>query len=128
MTASGSSSTSDHQPATDDAALERLRRFGGAKLLSDMISLFLEAAPGRLATARSGLEGGDASAVEMSLHSLKSSSAQLGALRMQRLCERGEREARNGQLDGLPAMLDELDGEMTHVTRWLEQAKRQDPS
>lgn len=33
------------EPGTDPEALERLRRFGGAKLLGDMIALFLEAVP-----------------------------------------------------------------------------------
>ena len=128
MTASADSSGTDHLPATDDAALDRLRRFGGSKLLSEMISLFLAAAPERLGAARTGLDARDAAAVEMSLHSLKSSSAQLGALRMQRLCERGEREARGGSLDGTSIILGELDAELPHVARWLEQARTQEES
>ena len=71
--------------STDAASLERLKRFGGGKLLGEMISLFVGSAPERIAAARAGLDVGDAKATEMALHSLKSSSAQLGALQMQRL-------------------------------------------
>ena len=107
---------------TDPEALERLRRFGGAKLLSDMIALFLEALPQRLAAARSGLGRGDAHVVEHELHALKSSAAQLGALRMHRLCQDGERLARAGSLQEAPGILDALDAERARVQQWLTAA------
>ncbi len=88
-----------------------------------MIELYVATAPERIAAARAGVEGGSANAVEMALHSLKSSSAQLGALRMQRLCEKGELIAREGSLetiDGLVALIGE---EFTRVQVWLEGAR-----
>lgn len=112
----------DH-PATDGAALDRLKRFGGAKLLGEMIRLFLAAAPERIATARTALGRGNAHDVELALHSLKSSAAQLGALRMQRLSERGELEARAGTLASLPGVLEELDEEHARVREWLIRAR-----
>ena len=112
------------QQDTDPASLERLKRFGGAKLLGEMISLFLSTAPERLSAARTGLGAGDAKAVEMALHSLKSSSAQLGALRMQRICERGEALAKAGSLAELPALQQELDEEFPRVQAWLERARQ----
>jgi len=111
-----------NEPGTDPEALERLRRFGGAKLLGDMIALFLEAVPQRLAAARRGLTGGDAHAVEHELHALKSSSAQLGALRMHRLSLEGEMLARAGTLDGASEMLDALEAEEPRVRAWLSAA------
>jgi HPt (histidine-containing phosphotransfer) domain-containing protein len=119
----GSMDLDPEQPTTDDASLDRLRRFGGGKLLGQMIDLYLEAAPERMAAARAALEAADAPAVEMALHSLKSSSAQLGAFRMQRLCERGEREARAGTLDNAPMILRELDDELPRVVEWLEKSR-----
>ena len=110
-------------PETDPEALERLRRFGGAKLLADMISLFLEAMPQRLVAARSALDRGDAPAVEHELHALKSSSAQLGALRMYRLSEEGERLAKGGTLDAASGILTQLDTEMPRVHAWLTSAR-----
>lgn len=106
-------------PATDPAALDRLRRFGGPKLLGDMIALFLQAAPERLAAARDGLARHDPVAVEQALHALKSSAAQLGATRMQRLSAQAEQVARSGSLAGASDLLAELDAEQVRVRLWL---------
>lgn len=106
-------------PATDRDALARLERFGGRKLLHEMIALFLAIAPERLTAADAGIGAGDASAVENALHSLKSSSAQLGALRLSRLCEQGESIARGGTIEGVAALLDESRSELRRVETWL---------
>lgn len=115
----------DHESelaATDPAALDRLERFGGAKLLREMITLFLAAAPERIAAARLAVRHRDAGAAEQALHSLKSSAAQLGAMRMQRLCQDGEHRARGGSLAGVPELVQELDEELTRVRGWLTRA------
>ena len=109
--------------STDAASLERLKRFGGGKLLGEMISLFVGSAPERIAAARAGLDAGDAKATEMALHSLKSSSAQLGALQMQRLCEHGEHQAHAGSLDGVDRIVQDLDEEFPRIRAWLERAR-----
>lgn len=109
-------------PDTDAAALERLKRFGGGKLLREMIALFLAAAPERIDAARSAGARGDASAVEAALHSLKSSSAQLGAMRMQRLSQQGEQRAHEGSIDELSRLVPELDQEFARVREWLVRA------
>jgi two-component system sensor histidine kinase/response regulator len=106
-------------PSLDQASLDRLQRFGGGKLLHEMIGLFLAGAPERLAAARGGVESGDAPAVELALHSLKSSSAQLGAMRMQRLSEQGEQLARAGTLDIVGFLIHDLDEELVRVRQWL---------
>ena len=113
----------DELPSTDSASLERLKRFGGGKLLSEMIALFISAAPERIGAARAGLASGDANAAEMALHSLKSSSAQLGAMRMQRLSEAGERMAHTGSLDGVDAIVKNLEDEFPRIQQWLERSR-----
>jgi HPt (histidine-containing phosphotransfer) domain-containing protein len=105
--------------ATDPDALARLERFGGRKLLHEMITLFLENASDRLATADAGVGAGDASAAEHAMHTLKASSAQLGALRLARLCEEGESIARRGTVTGLAAVLQESRYELRRVESWL---------
>jgi HPt (histidine-containing phosphotransfer) domain-containing protein len=110
-------------PSTDAASLERLKRFGGGKLLGEMIALFISTAPERIGAARAGLEANDANAAEMALHSLKSSSAQLGAMQMQRLSERGERLAHTGSLDGIDRIVQDLEEEFPRVQDWLERAR-----
>jgi HPt (histidine-containing phosphotransfer) domain-containing protein len=110
---------SQELPSVDSSALDRLKRFGGGKLLREMIALFLTAAPERLAAARAGVNAGDASEMEMALHSLKSSSAQLGAMRMQRLSEQGELLARSGTTDTVGGLVTELEEEFVRVHAWL---------
>lgn len=110
----------DELPSTDIGSLERLKRFGGGKLLSEMIALFVQAAPERIAAARGGLLTHDLSATEMALHSLKSSSAQLGAMKMQRLSEAGERLAHGGTLDGIESIVQDLEREFPRIQQWLE--------
>ena len=109
-------------PPNDDAALDRLQRFGGVKLLRQMVTLFLAAAPERIAAARAACEAGDLPAAELALHSLKSSSAQLGAMGLQRLSEMGEHRVRAGSLDGLAALTDQLEQELARVRVWLASA------
>lgn len=113
-------------PATDSSALDRLKRFGGNKLLGEMIALFLVAAPERIESARAAMVRGDASAVELALHSLKSSCAQLGALRMQRLSAEGEHRARGGSLDGMQELIQELEQEHARVREWLTTAREEE--
>lgn len=106
-------------PSLDPAALERLKRFGGGKLLGEMIRLFLTAAPERITAARVAVDANDAPALELALHSLKSSSAQLGAMRMQRLCAQGEQDARDGNLAAVRPVVGDLEQEFTRVQEWL---------
>lgn len=84
-------------------ALERLRRFGGDTLLRDMIDLFLEHAPKRIAASQQALAANDLAPVRLSVHSLVSSCAQLGAEQMRRLSAQAEQAAANdpGALAGL---------------------------
>jgi HPt (histidine-containing phosphotransfer) domain-containing protein len=110
-------------PATDPAALTRLRRFGGDALLGKMIDLFLVAAPERIEAAVRAAAAGEVAEVERALHSLKSSSAQLGAMAMQRLSEQGERRARDGSLDGIAQLTSELEAELARVREWLTTAR-----
>jgi HPt (histidine-containing phosphotransfer) domain-containing protein len=110
-------------PSTDEASLERLKRFGGGKLLGEMISLYLEAAPERINAALAGLDTNDVKATEMALHALKSSSAQLGAMRMQRLCARGEEIARSGTLENVAGLVSSIEEEFPRVQSWLERAR-----
>ena len=106
-------------PATDRDALTRLERFGGTKLLDEMIALFLENARERMAAAAAGVVACDAAATENAMHSLKSSAAQLGALHLSRLCEQAETIARSGTLTGVAGLLDQCREELVRVTAWL---------
>jgi HPt (histidine-containing phosphotransfer) domain-containing protein len=115
--------TAESTSPTDAEALARLRRFGGDKLLHEMIGLYLAAAPERLSAAKAGVANGDRPAAELALHSLKSSSAQLGATRVGKLSEQGENIARSGTLDGIAEIIVEMEAELARATTWLERVR-----
>ncbi len=71
-------------PVIDPSAVDRLLRIGGARLARQMIELFLQHGPERIALAESGLAAGDIRQIEMSAHSLKSSAGNVGAVHLQR--------------------------------------------
>lgn len=83
----------------DGAAAARLQRVGGARLLRGMIELFLEHGPVRLAAAEAGAERADWREVERAWHSLKSSAANLGAVRLAEAAARAEAAAAAGDAD-----------------------------
>jgi HPt (histidine-containing phosphotransfer) domain-containing protein len=113
----------EEEPVTDASALERLKRFGGGKLLGEMIALFLSIAPERIAAARQAHQAGDLPTLERAFHSLKGSAAQLGALRLRRLSEHAEQLARLGTLTDLPILMQQLEDELPHVREWLIKAR-----
>lgn len=105
-----------------DRALERLRRFGGDALLRDMIDLFLEHAPKRIAASRQALAANDLAPVRLSVHSLVSSCAQLGAEQMRRLSAEAEQAVANNP-GALAALLEALEREFAVVEPLLVAAR-----
>ena len=108
---SHSSRITDPFAATlDRAALDAIRALdegGAAGLLQQVVQLYLESAPPLIAELRRAGAAGDAAAVRNAAHSLKSSSANLGAVRLAELCKAIEHAARAGVLRGdLPGVED----------------------
>jgi HPt (histidine-containing phosphotransfer) domain-containing protein len=97
-------------------ALKRLERFGGLKLRAELTTLFLEEAPSRLASARAAVTAGNVEAVRAMAHMLKSSAGQMGAIRVQYLCERLENSELPPDLTGA---LSEIDEELARYSEWL---------
>ena len=104
----------------DHSALDRLVRFGGNKLVSDMIGIFIADAPGRIAGARAGVRADDAGAVARALHALKSSAGQLGAHQMMACCEAGEMLANLGDTAALRAAVADVELAFASVRSQLE--------
>ena len=99
--------------ALDGAALDRLRRIGGDKLLVAMLESFLANGAQRVAEASGSAEAGDGAGVSDAAHALKSSAGNVGARRLQETSARVEFESRSGGVD-LRALASELD------TAWQE--------
>jgi HPt (histidine-containing phosphotransfer) domain-containing protein len=119
---------SPHQ-VLDPAALDRLDRIGGQEFVIEMIDLFLDHSPRRLAAARAALTAGDYSTLYRSAHSLKSTAANLGALALQSVAERVEALAAAEDSGGVAALVDELDRSYEQVRKRLdgERKRRQAP-
>lgn len=106
----------------DAQALDRLRELdptGQNRLIERVFSAF-EASLARLVPQLDAARAdSDWQAVRQVAHTLKSSSASIGALALSRLCADVESRVRQSQLDGLPARLDALAAEVGRVQRAL---------
>jgi HPt (histidine-containing phosphotransfer) domain-containing protein len=95
------------RPIIDQAALIRLQGLGGDKLVVQMARLYLENARERLAQIESAFTGGaPISEAESGAHSLKSSAANIGAVRVNELASTMEATAARGDVEAV----DELRG------------------
>ena len=101
------------------AALERLTRFGGTQLMAEMVKLYLEDTPRRLATARLALRSHDALALAKAAHSIRASSAQLGAAELTAACEATEEAADDGDLVRASAGLLGIEDRFDAFKDWL---------
>jgi|ERR1044071_3289741 HPt (histidine-containing phosphotransfer) domain-containing protein len=106
----------------DAEALNRLRKFGGDKLLGGMIELFVKNAPRLSADAREALDCGDAAALRAALHSLKSSAGQLGAASVYESCVVGEGLASRGELDACTPHVERIESDLPQVCHQLQLA------
>jgi two-component system, sensor histidine kinase and response regulator len=103
----------------DPQAQARLQEWGGAKLLTQMIKLFLENAPTRLDQVRKGLAESNVKDAERGVHSLKSSAANVGAMRVSRLAAQMEDHAARGDLASVAGQMPTLESEFAAAERRL---------
>ena len=97
------------------ANLAQLDPTGASKLLSRILTAYrrsLARLLPQLAAARSPLDPGT---LKLVTHTLKSSSASVGALALSALCGAAELALRENLLDGLPCILDDLMAEAARV-------------
>lgn len=108
----------------DDSALGRLREWGGDKLLGQMVRLFLENAPGRMEQIRSGVSSGDIQESEKGAHSLKSSSANVGAVHVRAIAADIERVAGGGDAAAVRELLPSLEDAFARAVAALEDVEK----
>jgi signal transduction histidine kinase/DNA-binding response OmpR family regulator/HPt (histidine-containing phosphotransfer) domain-containing protein len=103
------------QPSSFDrgAVLERLA--GDEQLLSDIMRLFLEDCPARLAAIRTAIDRGDTTDLCRETHALKGAAGNLSAVGLFDAAQILERLGIEGQLDALDAAWRRLSDEATHV-------------
>ena len=105
-------------------AAERLRDWGGDKLLGQMVRLFLENSPTRMEQIRAGVDGSDAKEAERAAHSLKSSAANLGAEELRSHASDMERTAATRDVDAMRGKLALLDGAYARAVAALQTVEK----
>ena len=107
----------------DTAKIDEIRALktgGGAALLQRVVSQFTAAAAPLAVTIRAKTGEGDADAVWRAAHSLKSSAAAVGAIRLSRHCAEIEAKARATGTEAVHQLLDVLDAELASATQGLQ--------
>ena len=102
----------------DPQALERLRELdpgGHSKLLSRVAGAFGTSVARLLPQMTTAFEARDMAAIRHVAHTLKSSSASIGAVKLSRLCADIETMSREGRIDGLPEAMTAFDSEVNAV-------------
>lgn len=108
----------------DKTALVNLYNIGGKDFLLRMIDNFIMQAPKRIQSTRKSLETGDLKSIHLIAHSLKASSANLGAAKVQEIAERLEEMASIGLRDHIGDGLDILEKVLEEAIHSL-QAERE---
>ena len=106
--------------ATLDAAvlrnLNELQHQGGsADLVARVVDAFLKSSSELIESMQTASTDGSPEAVASAAHTLKSSSAQVGAHRLSALCKQVEQLGREEAVDAIPALLEDIAGELESV-------------
>src|ERR1051325_9630607 len=99
-----------------------LARFGGDKqLFIEMAAILLEDTPKLHTELAQAMAEKDASAVRSRAHALKGLVAGCGGVRAARICQSLEHAGETSDLSKADALLQNLDGELAHLTTALRQ-------
>jgi HPt (histidine-containing phosphotransfer) domain-containing protein len=107
----------------DPAALERLRATLGKQadqMLPDLIEKFYGDADRLLDQARQALEQEHVDDLRRAAHSLKSTSATFGAMKLSAVAQKLEHLARDGRLDGTAQLIVRAEAEFSRARAALE--------
>ena len=107
------------------AILELKELLGGAEYLEDFIDSFLQDAPRMLVDMQQAEKNGDSKGVHIAAHSLKSNSAEFGAMILSELCRKIEMQAKKGVFDGVAEMLVRVQSEYERVEAALKVLKEE---
>ncbi len=96
-------------PILDSRPLHDLLDLGGSQeLVHELITLFQEDVPVRLAVLKTALDVSDAPQAMMEAHQLKGALSNMGLARFAELASRIESQAREGQLEQVPGIAEVL--------------------
>ena len=97
-----------HSPIIDSAAIENLRSLNPGdndEFLREIVGIFLEDTPQRIAELETSLAAQDLNRFTRAAHSIKGSSANLGATYLRTEAEKLEHHSRKAGMAGVDAMI-----------------------
>lgn len=103
----------------DEQVIDELREIMEDEFVS-LVQGFLETAPGQIGDIGSALAAGDRERMILPAHSLKSGSANLGAIRLSECARQLEQAARSGETETLQDLVDQLEGAWQQTRQALE--------
>ncbi len=109
-------------PGICEQRLGELKELGGSEgeaFLREIVEIFLADAPGQIAAMRQALERKEGDALANAAHSLKGSSSNFGALRIQEDCRRLESMGRQGALEGAGTVIERIECGFAEIEPWL---------
>lgn len=87
--------------------------------MGSFIATYLSNSPKLISEMEQGLAAGDCAAIQHSAHQLKGGSGSIGALGLSGLAQQIELIAREGGVDGISPLLDQLKREFSRVEEEL---------
>jgi HPt (histidine-containing phosphotransfer) domain-containing protein len=115
--------TAPGEPVLDLEVLRGLRELqpkGEPDLLAELLTLYREEARRLIAEMQTAVATGASEALQRAAHTLKGSSANLGAVRLAALCRAVEDAARNGDGPAAAGLVEQVATEVTRVVAALE--------
>ena len=106
------------QPVLDPAVISGLRQLtppGEPDVLAEVLKLFLEEVPPRIARLRNAWHSGNIEEMHRAAHSLKGSAGNIGAGRLHSVCTRLDALGKAGDVASAAPLVDELDVEFAKV-------------
>ncbi len=113
----GDAGSPQSEVSLEAAALQNLRDLGGMDFLIEVVDLFLADAPALMTSLHSSLERQDTEELRRAAHTLKSNGSTLGATVFATMCRTVEQRAKDGRLEGLSQLVEQIEQEY----RTLEQ-------
>lgn len=101
-------------------ALRKINPSSGDSILKKLITIYLKSSPGFLAQIEDAITTTDRVVLKRAAHTLKSSTANVGATRLAELCKKMETIAETQQITDASAVLSEIQQEFHLVARALE--------
>lgn len=102
------------------ATLRELQEEGEPDILEEVGGLFLKHAPDKISAIEKAAAEGDAKGLQTAAHSLKSSSAYVGAMKLSAMSKELEMMGRSGSIEGSTEKSKSLKAEFQRVKAALE--------